>query len=417
MQKFFNKLNYTLILIFVFICVFIAWSYQYKIDQVVKAEGKIIPTTEILPIQSRFSGKIQKVNIYVGDKVNKNDVLFEIDPEEDRYNLDKEISKLHSFNAKISRFNAEINDLDINFNKEIPKNYKQIEIDIYIKNKEKEKINLTKLSNKIKKLQIIINENKSSLDILSKKKKTIENEILTLKNLRANNIINNKEVIFTEKELYDLYLEINEKKFIIKKSIVDINLIKEEKLEVVIKRKFNASKKLAELVNQKKQTLYNIDEIKYKNLQRQILSPITGIVTSLKYPTQGPLAKSGEILAELIPQNSNFYFEAEILPKDIGKIKINDKALLTLVAYDFSDFGHLKGEVSNISMNSTEDKEKIYFRTLIDFSSLKFSKKEKMFIFFPGMQGEANILSQKISVFDYITKPLLKGLQKSLKEN
>lgn len=417
MQKFFNKLNYTLILIFVFICVFIAWSYQYKIDQVVKAEGKIIPTTEILPIQSRFSGKIQKVNIYVGDKVNKNDVLFEIDPEEDRYNLDKEISKLHSFNAKISRFNAEINDLDINFNKEIPKNYKQIEIDIYIKNKEKEKINLTKLSNKIKKLQIIINENKSSLDILSKKKKTIENEILTLKNLRANNIINNKEVIFTEKELYDLYLEINEKKFIIKKSIVDINLIKEEKLEVVIKRKFNASKKMAELVNQKKQTLYNIDEIKYKNLQRQILSPITGIVTSLKYPTQGPLAKSGEILAELIPQNSNFYFEAEILPKDIGKIKINDKALLTLVAYDFSDFGHLKGEVSNISMNSTEDKEKIYFRTLIDFSSLKFSKKEKMFIFFPGMQGEANILSQKISVFDYITKPLLKGLQKSLKEN
>lgn len=417
MKNFFKKINYTLILIIIFICVFITWSYQYKIDQVVKAEGKLIPTTEILPIQSRFSGKIEKVNIYLGDKVNKNDVLFEIDPEEDLFNLNKEITNLHSHNAKISRLQAEILNKDIIFFDKTPEDYKNIEKEIFFKNLETDKILINKLSNKISKLNIIVKENNLSLAILTKKKIIIENDIKTLKKLEKNNVINKKQLILSKKELYNLELEIIEKKFIVKKSKADILSLNNDILEVQNKRKSDASKKISEIIDKKNQTLLNIDEIKYKYQQRKILSPISGIVTSLKYPTQGPLAKSGEVLAELIPQNTNFYFETEIHPKDIGKIKINDKALISLVAFDFSEFGQLNGKVVNISMNSTENQTKVFFRTLIKLDSLKFTKKDKLFTFFPGMQGEANILSKKISIFDYITNPIQKGLEKSLKEN
>ena len=51
------------------------------INQVVRASGTVIPDSKVHIVQSNVSGPIEKINISLGDKVNKGDVLFLVDKE------------------------------------------------------------------------------------------------------------------------------------------------------------------------------------------------------------------------------------------------------------------------------------------------------------------------------------------------
>ena len=62
-----------------FIIIAIFWSLLAKIETVVRAQGEVIPASKIKVVQSAYGGIIEKINVKLGDKVKKDDVLFVID--------------------------------------------------------------------------------------------------------------------------------------------------------------------------------------------------------------------------------------------------------------------------------------------------------------------------------------------------
>ena len=68
--------------------VVIIWASFAKINQVVRANGTVIPASKIQVVQSVFGGVIDQISIELSDNVKKNDILFKIDYEQSKINYE-----------------------------------------------------------------------------------------------------------------------------------------------------------------------------------------------------------------------------------------------------------------------------------------------------------------------------------------
>ena len=53
-----------------------AWAYQFEVDQVIRAEAKVVPVKDVVQVQNRFAGTLETVEVGLGDRVSKGRVLF-----------------------------------------------------------------------------------------------------------------------------------------------------------------------------------------------------------------------------------------------------------------------------------------------------------------------------------------------------
>lgn len=100
------------ILIISFFVVMVAWAGFSEIDELVRAEGDIVPSESVQVVQSRLPGSVVEIHADLDDRVKKGQVLFEVEDEEVRANFDdKEIHRRNSL-AAIQRLKAETTGAD-----------------------------------------------------------------------------------------------------------------------------------------------------------------------------------------------------------------------------------------------------------------------------------------------------------------
>ena len=64
------------------------WSFIAKTDQVVRADGTVIPASKIQLVQSSYGGVVDKILVNLSDDVKAGDILFEIDKEQSLINYE-----------------------------------------------------------------------------------------------------------------------------------------------------------------------------------------------------------------------------------------------------------------------------------------------------------------------------------------
>ena len=63
----------------IFTIFFIIWASFAEVNQVVRAQGTVVPDSKVHLVQSGISGPIQKINIKLDDRVVKGDILYLVD--------------------------------------------------------------------------------------------------------------------------------------------------------------------------------------------------------------------------------------------------------------------------------------------------------------------------------------------------
>ena len=60
-------------------CFFFVWAAVAELDTVVRADGFVIPTSKVHMVQNLYTERLTKINIELGDKVEKEEILFVFD--------------------------------------------------------------------------------------------------------------------------------------------------------------------------------------------------------------------------------------------------------------------------------------------------------------------------------------------------
>jgi len=151
-------------------------------------------------------------------------------------------------------------------------------------------------------------------------------------------------------------------------------------------------------------------------------SPMDGIVRNVRITTRGGVARAGEEIMQIVPNDDNLLLEVKVQSADIAFIRPGLEAAIKMDAYDYSIYGTLSGVVTYISADTINDEvrssnEKPYFKVLVKATGKNFlGKSAESIKIQPGMTGSVEIKTGSKSVWKYLTKPLSKTLSESLGE-
>jgi len=151
--------------------------------------------------------------------------------------------------------------------------------------------------------------------------------------------------------------------------------------------------------------------------RREMLSPMDGVVNRILLSTLGGIAKPGESLMEIVPEEDSLLVSARVPPKDIAFIRAGQEASVRITSYDYAQYGALPAKVVRVGADAVlDEKREPYFEVLVETrANYVGSPREKLPIS-AGMTTDTAIRTGRRTVLEYLFKPVAKTLQRSLEE-
>ena len=351
-----NKANTLYFTIIAVVLILGIWGFIAQVDRSVMAIGRVVPESKIKPIQSLFTGTIEKIHFEEGSYVLAGNPLFSIDAIEVIAEKDRAENTYFTSLARISRLKLEAG-----------------LVDAFVFDEELQE----------KRPDLIIRE-KQIYIINTKEKEIVEREVEM------------------SQELFDQGAE-SEISLLRKKQ----NLLQRENLIM------EELSKTEEIFENAKSSLPGL---RIRADQAVIKSPSNGILTNVNYFTVGSVVEAGKVLAEVVPDDEILLVEVMVLPADAAFVQTDMEAYIALTAYDQSIYGRMKGKVEKISANTREgDRGDNYYLATLSANINEFSEKVQGPIQ-AGMEVQASIIGDKRTVMGYIFSPVTKLKSKAFRE-
>lgn len=169
--------------------------------------------------------------------------------------------------------------------------------------------------------------------------------------------------------------------------------------------------KLRSLINQLRA------EIDAWEINYALITPVDGEITLTQYWTNNQNVTAGNIVFNIVPSNQGEIIGKALLPTErSGKVKKGQKVNIRFNNYPDKEFGIVKGTVKNISLIPVVDGQNIksYMVDIQLPNGLRTSYNKEL-PFLPEMEGQADIITEDISLLERFLMPIRKVITEGLK--
>lgn len=361
---------------------FFVWSLFAPLDQIARAPGQVIPTGRVQVLQSLDGGKITEINVVEGDTVEAGELLVVLDKVKLAASVEEATARVAALKATMARIEAELFDRPLNFPPETAAypEFVNNQRSLYLKR------------------QQALRSQTQSLDRLFR----MAGEELALNQpLVATGDVAQSEIIRMQRSQEDLRRQ--------KAGLQDQYV---QDLQTEFTRTQEELVSAEQLLTQRRDALENAE----------IRSPVRGIVKNVRLTTLGGVLGPGDEVMSIVPTGKELIVEAKVSPADIAFVKIGQNAQIKFDAYDSSIYGGANGTVTLISPDTLVEQtadgpgEPFYKVNIqVDTSAMRPKQGETIEIQ-PGMTAMAEIRTGTNTVFEYLTKPILKTTDEAMTE-
>ena len=147
-----------------------------------------------------------------------------------------------------------------------------------------------------------------------------------------------------------------------------------------------------------------------------VKAPNSGFISRVTVANTGQVVQSGNLLAELVPEDDILRIEAAVQPKDVAYVRKGQKAKIGFSAYDTAIYGQFEGKVIKIAANtSSNDEGNTFYPAIIEVDPSQFDEDDNITLQ-SGMITDVSIIGEERTVLSYIMNPITKLSQKALQE-
>jgi len=409
------------IMITIFVILAIVWAITAEIDEQVRAEGVVVTPSDVQHVQSRLPGSIVDINVALGSKVQKGDVLFRLEDEDVIANFaDNEIT-YHAAQAAEIRLSAEATGKsEIVFpaalREQAPEAVAQEEA-LFLSRQLAMSSRLSILNDDIETLQRTILEKEAEQRISLAQAKLIRDEIALLEPLvtaghepRATLLSAKSRLQQAEGGAELAGLSANARRSDLAGKIREIGAIKAN-------FQAEAAEALVTVQTKAAQHLSRQDALQGKVEHADIKAPLSGIVSAVHVKTVGAVVQAGSVLVDIVPSEVGYLVRAQIPPANVTNVQPGQIARISLQAYDPSRFGVVMGVVERVANNTTQEEQMPpYYETMIIIPKVELTKTNVPPELFAGMPVTVDILGDKRTIMSYIMTPIEKSLKTAFRE-
>lgn len=157
-------------------------------------------------------------------------------------------------------------------------------------------------------------------------------------------------------------------------------------------------------------------EIDAWELNYALITPVDGEITLTQYWTNNQNVTAGNVVFNIVPVNQGEIIGKAMLPTErSGKVKKGQKVNIRFSNYPDKEFGIVRGTVKNISLIPVTDAQNVK-NYMVDIqlpSGLRTSYNKEL-PFLPEMEGQADIITEDISLLERFLMPIKKVITEGL---
>jgi membrane fusion protein, adhesin transport system len=353
----------------------IAWAALSRVDEVTKADARVVPEGHEQVIASLEGGILRELYVHEGEQVAAGQDLAELDPTRFKAQQAEGETKRIALKAQIARLTAESTGRPLVFPPEVlaAAQVATSEQDSYAARRHA--------------LEDAVSSNQRGIDMLRR-------ELVMSEAMSAKGLLSEVEVLHLRRQINDMALQSSDR----------VNRFRQD-----------AATELAKL-----QT--DLAQVEEQQAGRQdvlartvIKSPVHGLVKNIRSNTLGGVIGPGAPIMEIVPLGEHTLIEARVKPGEIGFLQVGQVAKIKLTAYDFTIYGGLDGRIDSISPDAIGDPDRAgsadptYYRVMLSVESNTLHEKGKPLPVLPGMTGSAEVRIGERSVLNFLLRPMLKS--------
>ena len=372
-----------IITICVALAAFIGWAHWAELDQVTRAPGRVVPFARVQIVQSEEGGPISAINVREGDLVEKGDVLVELDTVKLNAGVEEARANVAALESRMARIEAELFDRPLAF---------PASVSAYP--------------------EFVANQRQLFL----RRRAALQSEV---ESLRAMSELQAEEL--------DLNQPLVETGDVARSEIIRMRRSIVETEGRISNIRANYTRDLQTEFAQTEEELVAARQVlaqRERSLQAaSLVAPATGIVNNVRLTTVGGVLRPGDEVLQIVPTGEKLIVEAQVPPRDIAFVKLGQEARVNFDAYDSTIYGSGDGTVVYISPDTLSEQRDdggttTYYRVNleVDTSPLRPQREGERIDLQPGMTATAEIKTGETTVFEYLTKPILKTSGQAMRE-
>ena len=402
------------------------WASTAQISGALIAPGSIVVDSNVKKVQHPTGGVVGEVRARDGDRVKAGDVVVRLDDTVTKANLAIVTKQLNGLWARAARLTAEQGGAD---NIAFPPQIMDAMDDPDVKSLVTNEIKLfdvrstgragqkAQLGERIAQLKEEIGGLEAQEKAKSREIELIQKELVGVRDLFAKNLIQISRLTTLERDA--TRLDGDRAQFIAQKAqakgkIAETELqiiqIDKDLYSEVSKEMREINDKIGEYVERKvtaEDQLRRID----------IRAPQDGMVLQSTVHTVGGVITAGDAIMLIVPEADNLSVEAKVNPQDIDQLRMGQKTLLRLSAFNQRTTPELIGTISRISPDTTVDQRtgQSYYTIRVSIPPDEVARLGDVRLI-PGMPVEAFVQTGDRTMLSYLAKPLSDQLMRAFRE-
>ncbi|MAS12019.1 MAG: secretion protein HylD [Nitratireductor sp.] len=413
-----------LVVIAALMMTFIGWASIAEVQEIARGEGKIIPVSKTQIVQSSEAGIVQEIAVTIGQAVSKGDLILQLDDTATASSLGEAAARARALRAQVTRLELEEKG-ELEGEYVCPAELQEVAPDICQNEARLLKARADTIRNKRsvlieRRLQRLneLDEARANITRLEENLELSQREADLLAPMVKRKLVAQTELLRVQKELAETRGQLESTREAVERIEASIN-------EATLQIDELALQMQQEALAEKTQALAELSVIEEtirgasdRVARTDIRSPVDGIINTLEVNTIGAYVEPGTVVAGVVPTSDTLLVEARISPRDVAFVRPGQPALIKVTAYDFSIYGGLEGEVSNVSADSLVDQNtgETYYQVRVRADQAELIRDGKSHAIFPGMVATADIMTGKKTILAYLMKPINKARNEALRE-
>ena len=396
----------------------VLWASLGKIDEVVRGQGKVVPSRQIQVVQSLDGGIVEEILVRPGEHVELGQVLLRIDPTRFTASLGENRAESLALQAKAARLEAlatgDVFQAPEALMKEAPK-LMEMEQRFWETKTQELQTSISIASDQLNQRRQELRETEANRDHAASSCRLTSEELRVTEPLLKSGAVSEVDLLRLQR---DVARSCGEAKAAgaqiarIQASIQEaVRKVQESELNARNLARVELSETRAKLSSLEQGQLALADRVKLADVR----SPVRGTINTLMANTVGGVVQPGKDILDIVPMDDSLLLEVQVNPKDIGFLHFGQHAQVKFTAYDFAIYGGLDGTVEQIGANTvTDEKGNSFYNVKVRTERVHVGDNSRPII--PGMQAEVHILTGKRTLMQYLLKPILRAKSNAFSE-
>jgi len=400
------------------VAVLAVWASVGMIDEVVRGEGKVVPSRQVQVIQSLDGGVVEEIMVRPGQAVEQGQVLLRVDPTRFNSSLGENNAEYLSLLAKAARLHALATGEPFQAPEEVlaqAPGLIEMERNAWQARNTELNATINIAREQLRQRQEELRDNTAKRDQAASSCSLTSRELQVTRPLLQSGAVSEVDLLRLQRDVARYCGEARSAEAQIDRIEAAIKEAQSKIQEAELNIRNQARSELSD-TNTKIRTLREgklalADKVKLS----EIRSPVRGTIKTLTANTVGGVVQPGKDILEIVPTDDTLLLEVRVLPRDIGFLHPDQEAEIKFTAYDFSIYGGLKGKVEQIGADTiTDEKGNSFYIVRVRTGQATVGDKHLPII--PGMVAEVHILTGKRTLMQYLLKPVLRAKENAFTE-